>query len=182
MVTLSARTDEINDSTVEEAAAGDAVALARIIARYHDDMARVCVVICGGDREAAADAVQAAWPVVWRKLGSLRETDRLRHWLVAIAANQARQQQRRDRRRRVLEIKVLDGTPTTSTNGRRDELADLSVALRHLDPDDRQLLALRYVAGLDSNEIAAALRISASGVRTRLERLLSRLRKELTDE
>jgi len=182
MVTISARSDEITGGTVEQAAAGDAVALARIIARYHDDMARVCVVICGGDREAAADAVQSAWPVVWRKLGSLRETDRLRQWLVAIAANEARQQQRRDRRRRVLEIKVTDAAPSMSASGRRDELADLSVALRHLDPDDRRLLALRYVAGLDSNEIGAAVGISPSGVRTRLERLLARLRKELTDE
>jgi len=182
MVTISARSDEITVSTVEEAAGGDAVALARIIARYHDDMARVCVVICGGDREAAADAVQSAWPVVWRKLGSLRETDRLRQWLVAIAANEARQQQRRDRRRRVLEIKVADAGPSTTAVGRRDELADLSIALRHLDPDDRRLLALRFVAGLDSNEIGAAVGISASGVRTRLERLLARLRRELTDE
>ena len=182
MVTLSAHTDEISAATVEQAAGGDAVALARIIARYHDDMARVCVVICGGDREAAADAVQSSWPVVWRKLGSLRETDRLRHWLVAIAANQARQQQRRDRRRRVLETTVVEVLPAGSPPNRRDELADLSLALRNLKPDDRQLLALRYVAGLDSQEIGSALGISASGVRTRLERLLTRLRKELTDE
>ena len=182
MVTLSASTDEINAATVEQAASGDAVALARIIARYHDDMARVCVVICGGDREAAADAVQSAWPVVWRKLGSLRETDRLRHWLVAIAANEARQQQRRDRRRRVLETKVVDVSPAGSAGARRDELVDLSLALRHISADDRQLLALRYVAGWDSTEIGSVLGISSSGVRTRLERLLSRLRKELTDE
>src|SRR4051812_30177994 len=108
MVSISASADEISRSVVDRATGGDTVALATIITRYHDDMNRVCVVICGGDREAAADAVQAAWPVIWRKLGSLRQTDRLRNWLVAIAANEARQQQRRDRRRRVLEIKVAD--------------------------------------------------------------------------
>src|SRR5690349_16641875 len=106
-MTMATSREEISETVVAQAAAGDATALARIIARYHDDMARVCVVICGGDREAAADAVQASWPVIWRKLGSLRDTDRLRQWLIAVAANEARQQQRRDRRRRVLETSVV---------------------------------------------------------------------------
>jgi RNA polymerase sigma factor (sigma-70 family) len=48
-----------------------------------------------------------------------------------------------------------------------------------LDPDDRALLALRYVAGFDSNELAKAIGISPSGVRNRLERLLKRLHEEL---
>ena len=33
---------------------------------------------------------------------------------------------------------------------------DLSAALDRLDPDDRALLAMRYVAGFDSNELAAS--------------------------
>mgnify|MGYP000261211529 CR=1 FL=1 len=50
-----------------------------------------------------------------------------------------------------------------------------------LDPDDRALLALRYVAGFDSNELAAATGISPSGTRSRIERALKRLRKDLSD-
>jgi hypothetical protein len=34
-------------TTVAEAAAGDADALARIVGVHHDDMARICYVICG---------------------------------------------------------------------------------------------------------------------------------------
>src|SRR6476619_6896881 len=108
MLGISAMNDEVAPDTVDRAARGDAVALARIIARYHDDMARVWVVICGGDADAAADAVQSAWPVAWRKLDSLRDKTRLQQWLVALAANEARQQQRRERRRRVLEIRVAE--------------------------------------------------------------------------
>ena len=33
--------------TVTQAAAGDAAAFADIVAAYHDDMARVCFLICG---------------------------------------------------------------------------------------------------------------------------------------
>lgn len=49
-------------TTVADAAAGDADALARIVGAHHDDMARICFVICG-DPDLAQDAVQAAWPI-----------------------------------------------------------------------------------------------------------------------
>ena len=55
-------------TNLADAAAGDADALARIVGAHHDDMARICYVICG-DQDAAQDAVQAAWPISWRKLG-----------------------------------------------------------------------------------------------------------------
>ena len=56
-------------SIVEAAAAGDTMAFARIVRAHHDDMARVCQVI-SGDPDLAQDAAQAAWPIVWRKLGT----------------------------------------------------------------------------------------------------------------
>ena len=56
---------------------------------------------------------------------------------------------------------------------------DLRNALARLDPDDRALIAMRYVAGFDSNELALATGRSASGTRARLARLLQRLEREL---
>jgi RNA polymerase sigma factor (sigma-70 family) len=67
-----------------------------------------------------------------------------------------------------------DGDPADAIG-----LVDLERALRRLSPDDRSLIALRYVAGLDSTEIAAQLGGSASGIRSRLARLLERLRTDL---
>ena len=46
---------------------------------------------------------------------------------------------------------------------------------------DRTLLGLRYVAGFDATEIGVAMGMSASGVRTRLSRVLDRLRTEVDD-
>jgi DNA-directed RNA polymerase specialized sigma24 family protein len=54
------------------AAARDEVAFARIVEAHHYDMTRVCFVI-RGDVDIADEAVQSAWPIVWRKVGSLRE-------------------------------------------------------------------------------------------------------------
>ena len=170
----------IDPSTVAEAAAGDADALARIVRAHHDDMARVCFVICG-DADLAQDAVQAAWPRAWAKLGTLRDPARLRPWLVSIAVNEARTQLRR-RSGRVTELaidQVMASVPDPAANA---ALLDLADAMRRLSAEDRALLALRYVADFDSTELGRALGMSPSGVRTRLHRLLARLRSELDDD
>lgn len=165
-------------TTVAEAAAGSADALARIVGAYHDDMARIAYVVCG-DADLAQDAVQSAWPIAWRKLATLRDTASLRPWLMAVAANEARQLVRRRGRDRVLELDVAD------VGGRRDDpasrpgLTDLGIALRGLSAEDRALLALRHLAGFDATEIGRQLGMSPSGVRSRLARLLAKLREEL---
>jgi len=162
---------------VAEARAGDEAAFTRLIAAYHADMLRVAFVITG-DADVASDAAQLAWQTAWRKLGSLREPDRIRSWLVAIAANEARQLTRHQRRRSVVEIAVASERGGTDPAGGIARL-DLVNALARLKPEDRELIAMRYVLGLDSFEIAAARRKSASGTRARIARVLAELRKEL---
>jgi RNA polymerase sigma-70 factor (ECF subfamily) len=181
MATVMATIDDSLAGAVALAAAGDEFAFARIIRAHHDDMTRVSFVICG-DLDVADEAVQAAWPIIWRKLGSLRDPGRLRPWLVSIAANEARQLVRRRRRRTVVELAMV-GSMSSGVDpaGHVGDL-DLANALGRLDPDDRALLALRYVAGFDSTELARATGRSASGTRARLARLLDRLRTELSDD
>lgn len=167
--------------TLSDAAAGDALALARIVEAYHDDMARLCFVICG-DQDAAQEAVQAAWSIAWRKLGSLRDPASLRAWLMTIAANEVRQQLRRQKRERVVEVEVIDIGSERLDPASRAGVLDLRTALLQLTPEDRALLAMRHVAGFASPEIGETLGISADAVRTRLSRLIARLRSELADD
>jgi RNA polymerase sigma-70 factor, ECF subfamily len=164
-----------------DAVAGDVAAFARIVAEHHDHMARVCFVICG-DQDMAQDAVQAAWPIAWRKLASLREPDRLRPWLVTIAANEARQAIRRTRRHGVVQIEVADVGSRQDDPSLHDTRIDLKAALRRLPAEDRSILALRYVSGFDATEIGRAMGLSPSGVRSRLARAAARLRSELRDD
>ena len=182
MTILTGSATESSASLISRAADGDEVAFARIVEAFHADMSSVCFVITGGDPDLTEEAVQSAWPIAWRKLRSLREPDRLRPWLVSIAVNEARQLARRRRRGRVLEIEVAGGQQAGSAGlGTSVEDIDLRAALSRLDPEDRALLALRYVADFDSKELGAALGMSASGTRARLARVLGRLRSELGD-
>ena len=167
---------------VDRAGQGEGAAFASIVRLHDADMTRVCFVICG-DLDLAEEAVAAAWPIAWKKLGSLRDPERLRPWLVSVAANEARQLLRRQRRRSVVELSVA-ARPDRSAPDSWGSVADLDLAnsLARLKPEDRTLLALRYVAGFDSTELARATGRSASGTRARLARLLDRLRTELRDD
>ena len=181
MTVLTTQLGDAAADVVTEAAEGNEAAFARIVAAHHGDMVRVSFVVCG-DADLADEAVAGAWVIAWRKLGDLRDPERLRPWLLSIAANEARQAVRRRRRRGVVELTVADaGAPTGDPAARPIDL-DLRDALARLDPDDRALLALRYVAGFDSFELARATGRSASGTRARLARLLDRLRTELRDD
>ena len=167
-------------TTVQLAAAGDEVAFARIVAAHRAEMVRVAFVVCG-DWDMAQDAAQAALWIAWRKLPSLHEPRRLRPWLLAVVANEARAIVRKQRRRPVVELTIASGDPVDDDPADEIGQVDLSNALRRLAPEDRELVALRYLAELDSAEIGALTGKSASGVRTRLSRVLDRLRKELDD-
>jgi RNA polymerase sigma-70 factor (ECF subfamily) len=100
---------------------------------------------------------------------------------VSIAANQARDALRRQRRRPVVELAVADLEREAGDPAGRSADIDLQRAMARLEPTDRALVALRYVAGLDSFELGTALGMSPSGVRARLARILDRLRMELGD-
>jgi RNA polymerase sigma-70 factor (ECF subfamily) len=166
---------------ITSAAAGDEVAFGRIVATHHDDMVRVCAYVARSEA-IAEDAVQMAWLIAWRKLGSVREPERLRPWLVRVAVNESKKML--NKQRRMSEVEVHTDAPDRP--GGIDpatgiESIDLRAALDRLKPDDRALLAMRYIAGFDATELSAAPGISPAGTRTRQKRLLDQLRRDLND-
>jgi RNA polymerase sigma factor (sigma-70 family) len=183
MVTMTGSATETSAGLMRLAADGDEVAFAGLVDAHHADMSAVCFVVTGGDAELTEEAVQSAWPIAWRKLHTIRDPERLRPWLISIAVNEARQLSRRRRRGRVLEISVaFDSSPVTHGDpGSHVGDIDLRNALAGMNPEDRALIALRYVAGFDSTELARTLQMTPSGTRARLARLLGRLRSELGD-
>ena len=101
---------------------------------------------------------------------------------MAVAVNEAKQLLRKRLRRAEIEVPSdgLSDPGGMDPSGDVDTI-DLRRALARLDPDDRALLAMRFGAGFDSTELADATGISPSGTRSRIERLLKRLREDLGD-
>jgi RNA polymerase sigma factor (sigma-70 family) len=164
---------------VTELASGAREEFAGLVELHHADLMRLTYGMCG-DRDLADDAVQAAWQMAWRALPTLRDPERVRNWLITIAANEVRRQLRRRRLRTLLEPMWRSQSYEAQTTD--PQHLDLASALRRLSERDRRLLAMRYAIGLNSEEIGGQLGLSPSGVRVRLQRLLIRLREELSDE
>ena len=161
---------------------GEREAFTELVARHHAELVRIAYAITG-DADAARDSAQLAWIKAWQRLPSVREPGRLRAWLIAIAANEARMHLRAHGRRRVREIAPVDeDEPFEQNTFTSADRLDLNAALVRLDPGDRSLLAMRYLAGLPAEEIGVAAGLTASGVRSRLSRLIARLREDLDHE
>jgi len=148
----------------------------RLVETHHSDLVRLAYAICG-DRELAADAAQSAWQAAWSQADQLRDRQSVEPWLLSITANQARRLARRNRLGRLLELRAFRA-PAPEAPGVD---VDLAAALRRLPGRDRQIIALRFVLGLSSEEIASQVGLSPSGVRVRQARVLARLRQELRD-
>jgi RNA polymerase sigma-70 factor (ECF subfamily) len=162
---------------VQDAVAGNRSAFTELVATYHADMIRLAMVVAG-DPDTANDAVQAAWGIAWRKIGQLRDPERVRSWLLTIAANEARQALRRRKH-----LVVMPDAMSDRASPERDPIdaMELARAMATLRPEDRRLVGLRYVSGFNATELAQVLGISPEGVRSRLKRILARLRTELDE-
>lgn len=139
----------------------------------------------------AEDAAQEAVLKAWRARAELRDSGKLRPWLLRIAINVCREWQRgRFGQRLRTQIALLDtgdtqrpllsdeGDPGTSE---RAAGLDLRQAIAALEDELRLAVVLRYYGGMDSSEIGVALGIPAATVRTRLRRALTLLRQQLRD-
>lgn len=164
---------------VPRAAAGDKEAFTRLVEAFHADMARLAFVVCGGNRDLTDDAVQSAWAIAWSRLGTLRDPERIRAWLLSVTANEARQLLRQQRYSGAVRLEFAEEHMAAPDPYASPAALDMASVLARLKPEERTLVGLRYAAGLDSAEIGAVLGMSASGVRSRLDRLLDRLRAEL---
>jgi len=180
MGAMARAADERLVGYIESAVAGDEFAFAGIVAALHEHVYSICMIVCR-DRLLAEESAQSTWSQVWRKLDSVRRPDRLRPWGVSIAFNEAKQALRRTRRHSRATVSGMAPDPPGGVDPATGIAGmDLRLALQDLSPEDRALLTMRYVLGFDATELSTATGLTPSGVRSRLERLLARLRQELT--
>jgi RNA polymerase sigma-70 factor (ECF subfamily) len=74
---------------------------------------------------------------------------------------------------------IAGGTSPSHHLSREEERHRVRAALAELEPHDREVLVMRHLEQMETDEIAAALGISAGAVRNRQYRALLRLRAAL---
>ena len=131
------------------------------------------------DRSAAEEVTAAAFERAFRKQRSFdprRGTQRA--WLFGIARNAALDELRRRKRSAELTAEPAGDEPASEGEPEAAERrATVRAALAGLDPRERELIALKFHAGLNNAEIADVLGVSASNAGTRVHRALTRLRE-----
>ena len=175
----------------------DEAALSGAIERHLPDLRRY-VRAQAGDfllaRESAADLIQSACREVLAGAGRLEWQGDLafKRYLYTTALRKIIDRKRywlRDKRRSAGEVRMdthtaLNGTAdqrsgaTWSPSGaaiREEDLDALRDALERLPDEQRELIAMRRIRGLETDEIAAELGITENAVRSRLSRALARL-------
>lgn len=75
------------------------------------------------------------------------------------------------------------GDPVTASVGEEVELSvDMERGMRHLTPEDRAILYLRFYQDLSLDDVARVLGISKGAAKTRVFRAARRLRPQLSEE
>lgn len=132
------------------------------------------------DRAAAEDVCAAAFERAYRQRRSFdARRGEPRAWLFGIARNAALDELRRRRRVAPLEADVLDPSAVGFEDAVEGALrrGTIRAALARLDPRERDLVALKFFAGLSNREIAGVLGVSESNAGTMLHRAVQKLRR-----
>lgn len=131
------------------------------------------------DRAAAEDVTAAAFERAYRKRSRFDASrGSARAWLFGIARNAALDELRRRGRQAALDTDPVDTASLAATDDGPGELRLLlEQALAKLGPRERELIALKFFAGLSNAEIARVIGTSASNAGTRLHRTMDKLRE-----
>ncbi len=124
-----------------------------------------------GNRADVADALQETALLAWQNRHKLRDERYIGTWLTRICINASRGICRK--RKGVIcldDLANMTSPPPDPT---------LALALRALPEALRLPLTLQYLEGMTYEEIAQAMRLPVTTVRSRIHRAKERLRKEL---
>jgi RNA polymerase sigma-70 factor, ECF subfamily len=131
------------------------------------------------DRALAEEVTALAFERAFRRralFNARRGSERA--WLFGIARNAALDELRRRKR-----VAALAADPDAQLASVQDEVegslrrATVRAALERLTPRERELIALKFHAGLSNGEIAHVLHVSESNAGTLLHRTITKLRR-----
>lgn len=132
------------------------------------------------DPAAAEDVTELAFERAYRRRRTFdRRRGQERAWLFGIARNAALDELRRRRRLARLVVEPQDVSEAEVDDGAEVALrrTTIRLALAELSPREREIVGLKFHAGLTNAELARVLGVSESGAGTLLYRAMEKLRK-----
>jgi RNA polymerase sigma-70 factor (ECF subfamily) len=179
-----------DEELIEACRAGEASAFELLVARWEDKIRGAAWRVLGSEEEAR-EVTHEAFVKAYGALAGFKSEARFSSWLYQIALNLCRDRLRRRRTRATVSLEELEENgPVLVARGLgaqeqliRDDLASaVRRAIARLPAEQREVVILKEYQGLTFLEIAQALEVPVSTVKTRLYRGLGQLRLRLESE
>ena len=179
---------ELSDEELAERARAELFHVTRayeeLMRRYQRTLFNVCSRYLGNERDAD-DVCQEVMLKVLYGLKNFEGKSKFKTWLYSITFNECTTQYRKDRRKRRL-ADALEQEPTEEASEelapKAEEQGGLDRWLVHVNPIDREILVLRFVAELEFQEIAGIMNMGLSATKMRYKRALDRLRSNFATD
>ena len=169
----------MDDSTaIQKCRAGKTEAFNYLVRKYQSEAIGHAVSILGS-LEDALDAVQDAFLDAYQAVVSFDVSRRFYPWLYTILRNRCFKILASREKRPAASIDNVEilAQPTKDSSGIAAAVVDL--ALRDLSAEDRELLTLKHLDGLDYDELAERLAIPSGTVMSRLYYARRRFREKV---
>jgi RNA polymerase sigma-70 factor (ECF subfamily) len=160
-------------------ASDDTAAFGELVRRHQSAVRGFLRQLTHGDAARSDDLAQETFIRAYRGLGGFRGQSLFGTWVLGIAYNQFRNNER-GRRRNPLTDEVAENAAAAATGLQSDLRQDLACALEQLPADERTALHLNLHLALSHEEIASATGWPLGTVKTHISRGKARLRALLS--
>ncbi len=141
-----------------------------LIGRYKDLVFTLCYRLVGR-RSDAEDLMQEVLTKIFLNLKNFEERSKFSSWVYRIAHNHCLNFINRKARQREVIGEYTEEKKRRQNDGLTKDVAEsLQAALDQISPDQRGILIMKYVMGLDLKEIGESLELSVGAVKMRLMR------------
>lgn len=175
--------DQKRQSLVSRLRAGERAAAAELVDEFYEQI-YLFMRRLGHDRQVSEDLTQESFFNAWHHIGQLRDGKALDSWLYRIAANVSKLYWRRHKHKEVVGIEISD-VPAGTEGGhdravRYEQFDELKNAVERLPAKLKETIVLHYMQQLTIAKAAEALGIKEGTFKSRLNRALRTLKKDMT--
>lgn len=148
-----------------------------LVSRYKDLVYTLCYRLVGKSSDAE-DLTQEVFTKVFLNLKSFEERSKFSSWVYRIAHNHCLNFIGKKKREREILGEYTDEKKRVQNGSMSADVSEkLQFALNKISPDQRTILIMKFVIGLDLKEISESMELSVGAVKMRLMRSKEEFKK-----